>query len=583
MKRIASSDAVAVAPTYSADAGSQGHFGESPNPTHVTAKWMESVQEGLCRTISNAGETLTDDMDQFPNVVNGVHGIKSHATSTGSATTPKKRVAVATTMSLASGEDSLVAANAGSIASGDNSACVAGLTGVSSGLGSFVGGGNTTTASGTGAATLGGASSTASGARSVAVGGTTNTVSGDDSAIVGATSSTATSTKCVVVGGTSHNATGANSGCFGGNDSDATAAQAVCVGGDGNDATGTNSATVGGSSNAASGTRAVAIGGTSHIASATDSACVGGNNNEVSTGAASVAVGGTSNTVTGADSGSLAGVGHTVSGMQSVALGGESSTVAGDYAAALGMTGSRVTSNADRSVLIGAQNCELNTALAVAGGYSGTALTPDGTDNNLTWRIKSSDGTMVLSSTLTQSGDPNADYAELFENAELGQIPPGSLVARTGRRVRIAKPGDRVLGVVSAAPAFLAGGTGELGWAKRHMTDEWGRVVTEDVPVLDADGNARYVLTVPKASEQWDPARKNVPRTQRPDEWTAVALLGQVRVRIGPGVTVGDMLVPGPNGCAVAGEVWGRPVEVMEIAIPYNKARGYGVALCLVG
>lgn len=569
MKRIASSTAVAVAPTYSADAGTPGHFGESPDPTHLTAKWCEAVQEGVCRTIENAGETLTDSMDQFPNAVNGVHGIKSHATSTGSATTPKKRVAVATTMSLASGEDSLVAANAGSIASGDNSACVAGLTGVSSGLGSFVGGGNTTTASGTGAATLGGASSTASGARSTAIGGTTNTVSGDDSAAIGATSSSVTSTKCVVAGGTAHTASAAN---------------AAVVGGSTNTASGTNSGTVAGASNAASGTRAAIVGGTSHTASAQDSGCFAGNNNEVSTGASSVAIGGTSNTVTGADSGSLAGVGHTVSGANSVALGGESSTVAGDYAAALGMTGSRVTSNADRSVLIGAQNCELNTALAVAGGYDGTALTPDGSDNNLKWRIKSSDGTMVLSSTLTQSGDPNADYAELFENAERGALPPGVLVARTGRRVRVAEPGDRVLGVVSAAPAFLAGGTGELGWAKRSMTDEWGRVVTEAVDVLDDEGNVRYTLTVPKDSPEFDPTRKHVPRTERPDEWTAVALVGQVRVRIGPAVKVDDLLAPGPDGCAApTSSAKGRLVEVMEIVSPYDSARGYGIALCLVG
>ena len=94
-----------------------------------------------------------------------------------------------------------------------------------------------------------------------------------------------------------------------------------------------------------------------------------------------------------------------------------------------------------------------------------------------------------------------------------------------------------------------------------------------------------YTVEAPKPSEAYEPGRQHIARTARPEEWTPVALVGQVRVRIGDGVTVGAFLSPGANGCAVArpGAGTGRPVEVMEITTPYDAARGYGVALCLVG
>lgn len=565
MKRIASSTAVAVAPTYSADAGTPGHFGESPNPTHLTAKWCESVNEGLCRTIENAGETLTDSMDQFPNVVNGVHGIKSHATTTGSATTPKKRVAIAVTTSLASGENSLVAANAGSIASGDNSACVAGLTGVSSGLGAFVGGGNTTTASGAGAATIGGASSTASGARATAIGGTTNTVSGDDSAIVGATSSTATAAGASVVGGASHNSTAANTGCFAGNNSDATAAQAVCVGGDGNDATGTNSATVGGSTNVASGIAAGTLGGASNTASGTTSATVGGGSNTAS-GVNAVTVGGISNTVSGDYAGAIASSGTTVQGNYSLAAGNQGT--------------SKIEGNKSSLVLLASRNGNLFNdgnpsgggadGYCVAGAYSASA-SATGSNGDLSWLLSSKHGTLALDNTTLITG---ADYAEMFPNAEPGELPAGALLARSGGAVRVANPGDRVVGVVSVAPSVL-GDAAPLAWSGKHARDEWGR------RLYDAEGE-------PVIADGYDPERPYQARGDRRDQWTAVALVGKVRVRIGPAVKPDDLLAPGPDGCAApvrpsAREASGRPVEVMEIVSPYDAARGYGIALCLVG
>ena len=89
----------------------------------------------------------------------------------------------------------------------------------------------------------------------------------------------------------------------------------------------------------------------------------------------------------------------------------------------------------------------------------------------------------------------------------------------------------------------------------------------------------------PVRNPDFDPAQPYSPRQARPEAWTCVALLGQVRVRIGQQVEESDYLTPGADGCALGtlARPDGRLLEVMEITTPYDKARGYGVALCLVG
>jgi hypothetical protein len=241
----------------------------------------------------------------------------------------------------------------------------------------------------------------------------------------------------------------------------------------------------------------------------------------------------------------------------------------------------------------------------VAGGYSGSDPGATVTNTNLEWLLSSKHGTLALDNTTLISG---ADYAELFENATDGVLPQGSLVARAGRKVRLARPGDRVIGVVSANPSVV-GNAADLNWSGRKLRDEWGGLVYEDVelvafevegedgvtyrydgplsacPVPVPEGTPVRVSREPARNPDFDASRPYVARRHRPDQWTAVALLGQVRVRIGQGVEEGDYLTPGADGCALGtlARPDGRPVEVMEITTPFDAARGYGVALCLVG
>jgi hypothetical protein len=138
-----------------------------------------------------------------------------------------------------------------------------------------------------------------------------------------------------------------------------------------------------------------------------------------------------------------------------------------------------------------------------------------------TWRIDSNNGNFHSASGSYATG--GADFAELFENAVFGVIPAGTLVARIEDRVFPAKPGDRVIGVVSSHPAVLGN-------------------ATMDVP---------------------DPLLR-----------TAVGLTGRLVVTVADTVLPDDFLQPGPDGVAVKAPTETR-IEVMKLLAP-------GKALCLV-
>ena len=525
MKRIASGSQVASIPTFPADTGTPGFFADaattpSATPTEVTPKWVNAVQEAICQTIEDSGDALSDDMDQFKNVVSGVHGIDAHATGMGPISQPKTRVAIASVTCTVSSVGGATAA----LASLD-SAVTADMA--------LVAAGDTCTNAGVNGAVVGGASN------AISAGGTKGFIGGGSSGAV-------TANRATVVGGISGAASAEDAGTFAGDNPTASAAKAIALGGHDLTASGVQAVASGGDTNVASGLNSAAIGGLNSTASGSASAVVGGTG--TASGAAAVCLGG-GGTASASYSATLGGLSNTASGRSAAVVGGENSTVSGDYSGAVAAYASScageksallstndcvMTSAADQSVLLGAKSCELIAPNVVAGGYAAGALTPAGANQNLTWRINSTAGTMILLSTLTQSGAPNADYAEMFPNATGEEIPPGTLLARVGRAVKPARPGERVCGVVSAAPAILTGGTGELAWANRDMTDEWGRIIYDDVNVLDAEGNVRYTLKVPRPSPHYDPTRANVPRTERPSEWTAVALVGQIRVRIGP-------------------------------------------------
>jgi trimeric autotransporter adhesin len=85
-----------------------------------------------------------------------------------------------------------------------------------------------------------------------------------------------------------------------------------------------------------------------------------------------------------------------------------------------------------------------------------------------------------------------ADYAEMFESIDGMRIDVGYFVTLDGDKIRKATSLDTfILGITSATPGII-GDSGEMRWKEKFMTDEWGRILYEEVTVpeeRDEKGN----------------------------------------------------------------------------------------------
>jgi hypothetical protein len=190
------------------------------------------------------------------------------------------------------------------------------------------------------------------------------------------------------------------------------------------------------------------------------------------------------------------------------------------------------------------------------------------------WRIDSQTGAFYGNGTYASSG---ADYAEFFRNVDGVAHPAGRMVAMRDGGVTLGQVGRTPVGVVSVAPT-LVGNDDALGWHDQFLRDEWGALVMEEGRLEDG-----RIFRVPARNPAWDreKAKAHVPRSQRPEEWTRVALVGQVIVAFGGPVFAGDWLTCGPDGFGQASGFETR-VLVIEVLEAFDAAKGYGRAKVLV-
>lgn len=124
----------------------------------------------------------------------------------------------------------------------------------------------------------------------------------------------------------------------------------------------------------------------------------------------------------------------------------------------------------------------------------------------------------------------------MFETADGNTIDVGYFVTLKGEKIRTANSQDMyILGITSAAPAYLAGAH-ELEWKNKWMKDEWGRWIfheVTDAPIT----NKRGQVVVPERTHmqkivnpEYDGTKEYFPRSQRP-EWVAVGIVGRLLVR----------------------------------------------------
>lgn len=166
-------------------------------------------------------------------------------------------------------------------------------------------------------------------------------------------------------------------------------------------------------------------------------------------------------------------------------------------------------------------------------------------------------GNLAIAGTMSSAG---ADYAEFFEwkdgNPE-AQDRVGYIVSLDGDKLTLANEGDYILGVVSGTATVL-GDNPEWNWAKRWVTDDFGRIQYEDV-VIHHEAEERNGETIPAWDEtikapvvnpNYDPDQEYTKRADRP-EWSAVGMMGKLYVRDDGTCQVNEYAKP-INGVATA-------------------------------
>lgn len=188
-------------------------------------------------------------------------------------------------------------------------------------------------------------------------------------------------------------------------------------------------------------------------------------------------------------------------------------------------------------------------------------------------------GDIQIAGSLTSSHS-FSDFAEMFPNATGVEIPPGTIVAEENGAVRPASAGDEIAGVVTAT-AVVTGGDTPFAWQGRYLSDEWGRPLYDAVPDPDHGGDgAAPIIKVRQENPAWDPDLPQTPRSERPNEWTRVGLLGQVFTRVAADVVPGDRL-SAAGGIGVK-STSRTGLRCMTITQPYDADKGYAVARCLI-
>jgi hypothetical protein len=245
--------------------------------------------------------------------------------------------------------------------------------------------------------------------------------------------------------------------------------------------------------------------------------------------------------------------GRIGTGNESVIFGNDDCTASGEYSTALGFY---TTASGNSSVAFG-----LNTTASGIGsfsaGYKTTALnhqfalghynstniwegegTASGT-NGTAFII--GNGNAVTSSNafyvtyngyaFAQGGNSTigADYAEYFEWSDSNpnsEDRRGYFVTLDGDKIKIAKPNDYVLGVVSGHPAII--GNSDSEWRDKFLTDEFGAFITEEYE-YEEDGVIKRGTTY-KVNPNYDSTLPYIQRKNRP-EWDAVGMVGVLSVR----------------------------------------------------
>lgn len=208
------------------------------------------------------------------------------------------------------------------------------------------------------------------------------------------------------------------------------------------------------------------------------------------------------------------------------------------------------------------------TSFVVGNGYVGSS----GPVNSNAFRVNDNGQTYAQKAYTTQGCDYAEYYEWLDENTD-AEDRRGYFVTLDGEKIKIANPGDFVLGIVSAWPSVI--GNGDEDWLGRYILDDFGARIpetfeyeTEEYEIITNDDGEEKVITkkVKKTGTKWkenpayDPDMEYIQRSNRP-EWNAVGMLGVLAVRDDGTCKVNGFCTLADGGIATASDKGYRVVK----------------------
>jgi hypothetical protein len=315
---------------------------------------------------------------------------------------------------------------------------------------------------------------------------------------------------------------------------------------------------------------------TSVTGSTVDERALLASSSSTASGALSAAIASDASTTSGPSSSTLSARDATASSSRSTAIAVDVATVSGTNSAVIGGNDNSVT--ASQALVLGGRATINNILRSVAlGDGSGSASTA-----NRTIHLFNATGDVSIAGTLTQNA-VFTDFAEIMPNGTGAEIPAGTILTMRDGAVYPAQDGDEICGVVSHTAAILAGDT-PFCWQGRYLHDEWGRRLFHDVPdsswepeegQTEAD---RPLVSELVENPDWNPDLPQVPRSERPQEWTPVGMIGQVFIRTGEAVASGDRIKAVDGLGFKSTERTG--LKVLNVTKAFDG--GCGIAKCLV-
>lgn len=155
-----------------------------------------------------------------------------------------------------------------------------------------------------------------------------------------------------------------------------------------------------------------------------------------------------------------------------------------------------------------------------------------------------------------QYNSSGADYAEFFEWKDgnlSNEDRVGFFVTLDEDKIKIAKKDDYILGVVSASPSII--GNSFEDWQGRYMTDDFNRILTEEIEVTNfnfkTNKEETKTVTARKQNPAYDSDENYICRGDR-KEWASIGMLGVLPVRDDGSCKVNGYATVNDTGIATA-------------------------------